>query len=50
LRRSAADQAAATPTAQLQIIDGHDHNVPPEVITPVLIEFFTGSAADPGPR
>ena len=47
-RRSAAEQAAATPTARLQIIDGHDHNVPPEVITPILIEFFTRSDADSG--
>lgn len=49
-RRSAADQAAATPAARLQIIDGYDHNAPPEVITPVLIEFFTRSAADSGPK
>lgn len=48
-RRSAAEQAAATPAARLQIIDGHDHNVPPEVITPVLIEFFTRSDAASGP-
>jgi pimeloyl-ACP methyl ester carboxylesterase len=39
-RRSVAEQAAAIPGAQLQMIDGHDHKAPPEVITPILIEFF----------
>lgn len=39
-RRSVAEQAAAIPGAQLQMIDGYDHNAPPEVITPILIEFF----------
>jgi pimeloyl-ACP methyl ester carboxylesterase len=39
-QRSVAEQAAATPTAQLKMLDGYDHNAPPEVITPILIEFF----------
>jgi pimeloyl-ACP methyl ester carboxylesterase len=41
LRRSVADQAAAIPGARLQMIDGYDHNALPEVITPILAEFFT---------
>jgi pimeloyl-ACP methyl ester carboxylesterase len=40
-RRSVAEQAAAIPGARLQMIDGYDHNAPPEVITPVLAEFFS---------
>jgi pimeloyl-ACP methyl ester carboxylesterase len=39
-RRSVADQAAAIPGARLQMLDGYDHNAPPEVITPLLTEFF----------
>ena len=39
-QRSVAEQAAATPGAQLKMLDGFDHNAPPEVITPILIEFF----------
>jgi len=39
-RRSVAEQAAATPGAQLRILDGYAHNVPPEVIAPVLAGFF----------
>jgi pimeloyl-ACP methyl ester carboxylesterase len=41
-RRSVAEQAAATPGAQLMTLDGYDHNVPPEVIAPILVSFFTG--------
>src|SRR5215510_7481490 len=48
-RRSVADQAAATPGARLQMIDGYDHNIPPEAITPILIGFFTRSDPGPGP-
>ncbi len=40
-RRSVAEQAAAIPGARLQMLDGYDHNAPPEVITPILTEFFT---------
>jgi pimeloyl-ACP methyl ester carboxylesterase len=39
-RRSVADQAAAIPRARLQMLDGYDHNAPPEVLTPILTEFF----------
>ena len=39
-QRSVAEQAAATPGARLEMLDGYDHNAPPEVITPILIEFF----------
>ena len=39
-RRSVAEQAAATPGARLKMLDGYDHNAPPEVITPILIDFF----------
>jgi pimeloyl-ACP methyl ester carboxylesterase len=39
-RRSVAEQAAATPGAQLRILDGYDHNAPPVVITPILTGFF----------
>jgi pimeloyl-ACP methyl ester carboxylesterase len=39
-QRSVAEQAAATPGAQLTMLGGYDHNAPPEVITPILIDFF----------
>jgi pimeloyl-ACP methyl ester carboxylesterase len=39
-QRSVAEQAAATPGAQLTMLDGYDHNAPPEVITPILTDFF----------
>jgi pimeloyl-ACP methyl ester carboxylesterase len=39
-QHSVAEQAAATPGAQLKMLHGYDHNAPPEVITPILIEFF----------
>ena len=39
-QRSVAEQAAATPGAQLTMLDGYDHDAPPEVITPILIDFF----------
>lgn len=39
-QRSVAEQAAATPGAQLRMIDGFDHNAPPGVIAPILIDFF----------
>jgi pimeloyl-ACP methyl ester carboxylesterase len=42
-RRSVAEQAAAVPGAQLRVLDGYDHNAPPEVIAPILASFF-GSA------
>lgn len=39
-QRSVAEQAAATPGAQLRMLDGYDHNAPPEVIAPILTSFF----------
>jgi pimeloyl-ACP methyl ester carboxylesterase len=39
-QRSVAEQAAATPGAQLTMLGGYDHNAPPEVIAPILIDFF----------
>jgi pimeloyl-ACP methyl ester carboxylesterase len=39
-RRSVAEQAAAIPGAQLKTVDGYDHNAPPEVIAPILADFF----------
>jgi pimeloyl-ACP methyl ester carboxylesterase len=39
-RRSVAEQAAAVPGARLITLDGYDHNAPPEVITPILADFF----------
>lgn len=41
-RRSVAEQAAATPGAKLTMLDGYDHNAPPEVLTPLLTDFFAG--------
>lgn len=39
-RRSVAEQAAATPGARLKVLDGYDHNAPPEVLAPILAGFF----------
>jgi hypothetical protein len=39
-QRSVAEQAAAIPGAQLRMLNGYDRNAPPEVITPMLIDFF----------
>jgi pimeloyl-ACP methyl ester carboxylesterase len=40
-RRSVAEQAAATPGARLRVLDGYDHNAPPEVVAPILAGFFS---------
>ena len=40
-RRSVAEQAAAIPGARLRMLDGFGHNTPPEMIAPILIDFFT---------
>ncbi|MDX6333676.1 MAG: hypothetical protein QOG05_1016 [Streptosporangiaceae bacterium] len=42
-QRSVTDQAAATPGAQLRMLDGFDHNAPVEVIAPILTGFFGAS-------
>jgi pimeloyl-ACP methyl ester carboxylesterase len=34
-QRSVGEQAAATPGAQLRMLDGFDHNAPAEVIAPI---------------
>jgi pimeloyl-ACP methyl ester carboxylesterase len=39
-RKSVAEQAAAISGAQLRMLDGYDHNAPPEVIAPILASFF----------
>jgi pimeloyl-ACP methyl ester carboxylesterase len=43
--RSVEETAAAIPGARLVMLEGQDHGAPPEVLTPVLIEFFLGSVA-----
>ena len=43
VQRSAAEQAAAVPGARLTVMNGYDHNIPADVIAPVLAEFFTAS-------
>lgn len=40
-QRSVAEQAAAIPGARQMTLSGYDHNAPPEVLTPILAEFFT---------
>jgi pimeloyl-ACP methyl ester carboxylesterase len=49
-QRPVAEQAAATPGAQLTMLGGYDHNAPPEVLTPILIDFFGANRqrGDPG--
>jgi len=42
-RRSVKEQADAITGARLQMMEGYDHNAPPEVITPILTEFFKAS-------
>lgn len=39
-RKSVAEQAAAISGAQLRMLDGYDHNAPPEVIGPIMASFF----------
>jgi pimeloyl-ACP methyl ester carboxylesterase len=40
-QRSVAEQADAVPGARQVTLNGYDHNAPPEVLTPILVEFFT---------
>jgi pimeloyl-ACP methyl ester carboxylesterase len=51
--RTVEATAAAIPGAQLIMLEGQGHGVPPEVIAPVLTEFFLGAhslgRAAPGP-
>jgi pimeloyl-ACP methyl ester carboxylesterase len=43
--RTVQETAAVIPGARLVMMDGYDHGVPPEVIAPVLTDFFLGWAA-----
>ena len=43
--RTVQATADAVPGAELVMVEGYDHNVPHEVIGPVLAEFFLGPAA-----
>ncbi len=40
--RTVTETAAVIPGARLVMMEGYDHGVPPEVIAPVLTEFFLG--------
>ena len=40
--RTVAETASVIPGARLVMMEGYDHGVPPEVIAPVLTEFFLG--------
>lgn len=42
IRESAKALAKLIPDAKLHFLDGQEHNVDPAVITPVIVEFFTG--------
>jgi pimeloyl-ACP methyl ester carboxylesterase len=44
-RRTVRDTTAAIPGARLVTLEGQDHGAPPEVLSPVLSEFFLGSAS-----
>jgi pimeloyl-ACP methyl ester carboxylesterase len=37
------ETAAAVPGARVVMMEGYDHGIPPEVIAPVLTDFFLGS-------
>ncbi|MBU3066273.1 hypothetical protein KO481_32740 [Nocardia sp. NEAU-G5] len=40
MQRSGTDQAAAIPGGQARLLDGYDHWIPAEAITPMLIDIF----------
>ncbi|HEV2257641.1 MAG TPA: alpha/beta hydrolase [Streptosporangiaceae bacterium] len=42
--RTVRETAAVIPGAKLVMMEGYDHGVPPEVIAPVLTDFFLGLA------
>jgi pimeloyl-ACP methyl ester carboxylesterase len=42
--RTVQETAAAIPGAQLVMMNGYGHGVPPEVVAPVLTEFFLGAS------
>ena len=41
--RTVRETAAVIPGAELVMMEGYDHGVPPEVVAPVLTEFFLGA-------
>jgi len=43
--QSVRETTAAIPGARLVTLEGQDHGAPPEMLTPVLTEFFLGSLA-----
>jgi pimeloyl-ACP methyl ester carboxylesterase len=42
-QRTVRETTAAIPGARLQVMADYDHGIPPEVLAPVLTEFFLGS-------
>ena len=40
MRESARALAAALPNGQTRTLDGQEHNVDPQALAPVLVEFF----------
>ena len=43
-RRTVRETTAAIPGARLVMLEGQNHGAPPEMLAPVLTEFFLGSA------
>jgi pimeloyl-ACP methyl ester carboxylesterase len=48
MRETAQALAEALPDGQIRTLEGQEHNVAPEVIAPVLKEFFAGSVGAAG--
>jgi len=44
-QRTVRETTAAIPGARLVMLEGQDHGAPPSVLSPVLTEFFLGSAS-----
>jgi pimeloyl-ACP methyl ester carboxylesterase len=44
-QRTVRETAAAIPGARLVTLEGQDHGAPPQVLAPLLTEFFLGSAS-----
>jgi pimeloyl-ACP methyl ester carboxylesterase len=44
-QRTVRETTAAIPGARLVTLEGQDHGAPPQVLTPVLTEFFLGPAS-----
>jgi len=43
LARAAQVVASAVPGAEHRTLDGQTHNVSPAVLTPAIVDFFTGN-------